>query len=89
MALRKYPEIVATGIIDGTDWVFYVVHNEDDGSWEFHGHSGLTSERDMRVVGLETMVGMEPRVIDLADLPRGWHAWRDSPEEPWTRDRRQ
>jgi hypothetical protein len=37
------------------------------------------------VVGLKRMVDIEPRLEELADLPLGWHAWRESKEAPWTR----
>jgi hypothetical protein len=26
---------------------------------------------------------LDPTVLDLADLPTGWHAWREGPGQPW------
>ena len=35
-------------------------------------------EKDAAVVSLHNIVQLDPTVADLADLPLGWHAWRDS-----------
>ncbi len=72
-------------IVDGEAWVYYVTHDEDDGSWQFHPHSGPTSEAEACVVGLGSMLNLEPRIAELADLPLGWHAWRKTPDGPCQR----
>jgi hypothetical protein len=30
-------------------------------------------------------VAKDPSVLELADLPPGWHAWRRSRDAPWQR----
>lgn len=72
-------------ILDGTDWVYYVTHDADDGAWQFHPHDGPTSERDAAVVSLKTMLALDSSIGALGDLPRGWHAWREAPNGPWVR----
>lgn len=72
-------------VIDGEEWIYYVSHDADDGSWQFHPYSGPTPMEEARVVGLREIVAMEPRLAELADLPLGWHAWCDSPEAEWQR----
>jgi hypothetical protein len=67
------------------DWICYVSHDHDDGSWQFHGPDGFAAAEDLSVVGLGTMALKDPSVLDLADLPLGWCAWRESPEEAWRR----
>ena len=52
--------------------------------WQF-----LTGEpismSDAMLVGLNTIVKVDPTVRDLADLPVGWQAERESIGDPWTR----
>lgn len=82
------PENVAVfttrGIVEGTDWIAHVSHDEDDGAWQFH-QSGDVSKDDARVVGLATIVEIDPSVAALADLPLGWCAWRKTKESGWQR----
>jgi hypothetical protein len=72
-------------ILDGSEWVYYVSHDEEDGAWQFHPYSGPTSEENASVVGLNTMVKIEPRILELSDLPLGWCAWREKKTDRWKR----
>lgn len=72
-------------ITDGEDWIHYVTHDEEDGAWQFHPYRGPTTEAEAVVVGLRTIVKLDPAVAELSDLPFGWCAWRGSPDEPWQR----
>lgn len=69
-------------------WIAYVSHDEDDGGWQFHiSEAGPPKEADAFVVGLNEIVELDESVMELADLPLGWHAWRDSKTSPWQRSR--
>lgn len=72
-------------IVHDGDWIYYVAHDEDDGAWQFHPHSGPTPESDAAVVSLKTMVSIDDSIKQLADLPTGWHAWRKSRDADWER----
>ena len=73
-------------ILDGDDWIYYVTHDEEDGAWQFHPRAGPTREQDARVVALRIVMILDPSIGELADLPLGWHAWRESPGRPWVRE---
>ena len=75
-------------ILDGTAWVHYVTHDEDDGAWQFHPASGQATMKEAAVTSLKRIVEIDPRIEELADLPLGWHAWREEEESPWTRTSR-
>ena len=77
-------EITSRKIIAGEDWVAYVSHDEDDGGWQFHGPEPMPVD-EAAVVGLGTMLRKDASIAELADLPVGWQAWRQSPEAPWER----
>jgi len=68
------------------EWVAYVSHDSEDGFWQFHSQSGFEDERDVVLVSLAEMVNKDSTLMQLAGLPRGWHAWRDSPGALWRRE---
>lgn len=72
-------------ILNGEDWIHYITHDEDDGSWQFHPYSGPTPEEEAKIVSLKTMLEIEPRISELADLPLGWYAWRETRVGNWER----
>ena len=65
--------------------ICFVTHDEEDGAWQFHPRGGTPSETDGAVVGLQTIVAIDPSVGSLADLPLGWCAWRDEATTAWQR----
>lgn len=75
----------STSIIEGTEWIHYVCHNEEDGAWQFHPQSGFTSEENARIVSLQSIVKRDPTISELSDLPLGWCAWRKTPTSKWER----
>jgi hypothetical protein len=75
-------------ILDGTNWVRYVTHDEEDGAWQFHPPNRKATMSEAAVVSLANMLRLEPRIAELADLPTGWHAWRDEKDGPWQREPR-
>jgi hypothetical protein len=72
-------------IIQGNEWIYYVSHDLEDGAWQFHPQSGFTSEEEASVVSLQSISDLDPSICELADLPLGWCAWRDTIESDWKR----
>ena len=71
-------------VLDREKPILLVTHDEDDGGWQFL--CGSTSDPDDgRVIGLDCALQLDPNVAELADLPLGWKAWRDSPDHEWER----
>ena len=64
--------------------MLHVTHDEDDHGWQFLG-SDTPTEADAMIVGLAEMLAIDPSLDALADLPVGWHAWREHAEDIWTR----
>ena len=71
-------------VLDGVEPILHVTHDSDDHGWQFLGRD--TCEHDAKIIALHEVVGFDPSILQLADLPPGWHAWRDSAEQPWTRE---
>jgi hypothetical protein len=82
------PESVAAiccvHILDNVRPILRVTHDEDDGGWQVlcgFEHDGS----EARVVCLGCIIERDPSLMELADLPLGWGAARQSTSEPWLR----
>jgi hypothetical protein len=64
--------------------VLLVIHEQSDGAWQFHA-GNTVSAADGRIAALEEIVFHDQSVIELADLPPGWIAVRDTSTSPWKR----
>jgi len=71
-------------VMDGSEQILLVSHDEDDQGWQFIGSSDA-SMTDAMLVALEEVVRRDPTVIEVADLEPGWQALRDFVGGPWTR----
>jgi hypothetical protein len=65
--------------------ILHVSHDDDDGAWQFHTGAQQVSAEDAMVVALREVVAHDPSICELADLPCGWFAERDSIGSPWRR----
>jgi hypothetical protein len=78
--------IASRKAVTGGEWIARVSHDAEDGGWQFHiADTGPLNDADAMVVSLRNIVQLDESVTELADLPLGWHAWRDSKVTPWQR----
>jgi hypothetical protein len=80
--------ITLRSIVFGGAPILHVTHDADDHGWQFLG-SGDADMADAAVVSLSHIVGRDPSVLQVADIPPGWHAWRPTIAAPWQRGPRQ
>lgn len=67
--------------------ILMVTHDTDDGGWQVL--CGTTNDtNDGRVISLRTAVEIEPSLVELADLPLGWYAYREAVGSRWIREQR-
>ena len=71
-------------ILRGESSLLLVTHDAEDGGWQFLDGEQVFEE-DGTTVLLGEIVQFDRSLIDLADLPAGWNAWRDSPGQAWQR----
>jgi predicted adenylyl cyclase CyaB len=71
-------------ILRGDSAVLLVTHDSDDGGWQFLDGEHVFEE-DGTTVLLGEMVQFDPSLLEFADLPVGWYAWRDAPDQAWRR----
>jgi hypothetical protein len=83
------PENVAVltlrDITEGKTHVLLVRHEEENGGWLFVDARDTIHSADTVMVSLKHVFELDPSVGELADLPCGWGAWRDAPDQPWQR----
>lgn len=70
--------------------VLLVVHHDDEHeTWGFVNGSGDTEAAAdaAMMVHVQHVLDLDPSIEQLADLPLGWQAWRESCEAEWLRGR--
>jgi len=71
-------------ILRGDSSLVLVTHDAEDGGWQFLDGEHVFEE-DGAIVLLGEMVQFDPSLLELADLPEGWCAWRETPDRHWQR----
>lgn len=64
--------------------VLQVEHHADFCSWAFTCGTA-DDEADALFVQMEQLISRDRSLFGIADLPAGWHAWRESIHAPWQR----
>jgi hypothetical protein len=78
----QHRSVYTTRFVLDDDLPILVVSHDPDGEWEFL--CGTTDNpKDGRQVMLSEVVELDPRVAEVADLPVGWRAFRDTTDAPW------
>jgi hypothetical protein len=76
--------LTTSEVLEANAPILYVAHDADDGSWQFLT-GGTVNPSEARVVGLGWICRRDPSLLDLADLPEGWRAWREHVGAKWQR----
>ena len=80
--------VIATRQVMEQGWpILLVTHDADEPrGGQFVNGRGDTEDRANGVsVHAMHVIERDPSVAELADLPPGWRAWRDSEDQPWIR----
>jgi hypothetical protein len=71
-------------VIEDAKPILLVTHDQGDGAWQFHT-GRMVPASEARIAALDEIVSCDPGMVELADLPPGWSAIRDSITAPWKR----
>jgi hypothetical protein len=72
-------------VLEREEPILHVTHDSDDHGWQFIGSSNGTRE-NAKIIAFHEAVDLDSSILQLADLPIGWHALRDSPQHAWMRE---
>ena len=81
---RNCESICLRSIVHGGEPILFVSHDIDDHGWQFLGLEDA-DEADACLIALEEVVALDRSMLELADLPPGWCAWRADRASPWQR----
>lgn len=56
-----------------------------DGGWQFISLADA-NPADAALIAFQKLVAHDPSLRTLSSLPPGWHAFRPTPDSPWTTD---
>jgi len=71
-------------IINRESIITYITHDEEDGAWQFHGNDEYDNYEDViMVVALANIIEIDHSVLEIADMPFGHYAYRESLEDEW------
>ena len=68
----------------GTEPVTFVLHDAEDGAWQFFGNS-MRDGGGPVISCFHHPIDRDPSLVELVDLPLGWYAERSKIGEPWIR----
>ncbi len=64
--------------------ITYVCHDEDDGAWQFFSEDKYDDFGAIsRLVSLQEIINIDSSVLDIADLPEGYFAFRPNKNHHW------
>lgn len=64
--------------------ILLVTHYEDDHSWGFQSGNAVTMS-DAQVVRMDEILRLDSTLMEIADLPPGWSAKRETVDGEWYR----
>jgi hypothetical protein len=81
--------VITTRQVMEQGWPLLLVTHDDEEprGWQFlNGHRDTDDPANGIPVHAEHVIERDPSVMELADLPPGWRAWRESESDPWIRE---
>jgi hypothetical protein len=81
---RNCAAVTLRSIVFGGGAILYVSHDADDHGWQFLDGQPIDMA-NAALVALSEIVRLDPGLLEVADLPPGWGAWRTSASAPWQR----
>jgi hypothetical protein len=73
-------------VLLGSHPILYVSHDYSDGAWQFHDGIDVNYD-EAKITALSNIVKRDPSLLELADLPLGWIAVRESKNDSWHRSK--
>ncbi|QHL89272.1 DUF2185 domain-containing protein [Nibribacter ruber] len=89
-SVKKFKEPLTTAVfttkfvMEENKPITYITHDVDDGAWQFFSDDEFEDfESVAKVVGLGEIIQMDKSILELADMPAGYYAYRVSATSKW------
>lgn len=86
--MKKFNESLDTAVfttkhvVEESSPILYVYHFED-GSWQFSGEQQNLNDEDYRVLSLGEILAIDQTLLELANMPLGFEAMRETGQSEW------
>jgi hypothetical protein len=71
-------------VLDGKE-ITNIYHDKDDGAWQFFSSDYFEDIEDVaKIIGLGEILKIDSSVLEIADMPEGYRAYRKFKGDPWT-----
>ncbi len=71
-------------VIEDKNPITYVSHDSEDGSWQFFSDDEFEDfEKVAKIVGLGEIIELDKTILQLADMPEGYIAYRKNKDDKW------
>lgn len=75
-------------IINRKEFIGYITHDIKDRSWQFLDKKNtIKNINESAVVSLQEIIDIDSSILEIADLPLGWCAWRDTASLSWQKSK--
>ncbi len=72
-------------VINDKKLITCVTHDEEDGAWQFFSSDEFDNYQDVAmIVLLDEIIAMDPSVLELASMPVGYYAIRETASDEWS-----
>lgn len=71
-------------VVDDKADITYVCHDEEDGAWQFFSEDEYIDFAEIaRIVSLREIIDLDSTILEIADLPQGYFAFRPHKGHYW------
>jgi hypothetical protein len=78
------PVFTTKFILNDKQDITTVYHYAEDGVWQFDSNDQYNRyEEVVKIVGLGEIINLDPSILEIADLPLGFFAKRNSKKDSW------
>jgi len=64
---------------------FFIIESKDDGAWQFFSNDNFEQHEDVAmIVGLGEIIKLDSSILEIADMPKGYLAERNSKKDSWS-----
>ena len=75
--------VITTNHVIHDGAIIQLVVRDGDGEWQFLPHLEEISEEDAMVVGLDTIINLDPTILETLRMPLSHKAWRADSSSAW------
>ena len=79
---KNCASIISQSILRGERSILLVIHDPEDDGWMFPDGEAFEA-KGAAVVGLGSVVELDPSVLKVAEIPSGWQAFRSDSNSEW------